>query len=739
MKVVIAEKPSVAREYARVLGATIRKDGYLEGNGYQVTWAIGHLVRLADAEEYGYEKWRLEDLPIIPESFKLAITANEGLRKQFNIIKDLFAQATEIIVGTDAGREGELIFRYIYQVSGCNKPFKRLWISSQTDQAIRDGFNKLKAGTDYDNLYFAARSRSEADWLVGINATRALTLSARAKSVLSLGRVQTPVLAMICSRYLEHINFKPEAYWELFITLEKDRKKFRAKHPVAFKKAEEAEAAKSKVTDTATCTRAETKKVFEQAPLLFDLTSLQQETNKKFSFSAQKTLDIAQELYEKYKLITYPRTGSRYLSDDIYPKIPGLLEVVAAKAKFTAYASGLRLSPISKRPISNDKVTDHHAIIPTETSPVSVSLPPDAEKVYDLIVTRFLAAFSPPCEKEVTQLDFLSGGLLFKASGSVILVPGWRAVEEEMKEKEDDASDENQKLPKVYQGDVLPVTDPSVIKKMTKAKPIHSESSLLRLMETAGKELEDDELRQAIKDCGIGTPATRASVIETLFERKYIEREKKKIIPTEKGLQVYELVKDQPLASVGMTGNWEKALNLIAEGKRNYSQFIVGIHSYTQEVVATMKQAGLSMPGAQNPRIEIMEVGKMGEEVVKAGKGQYGTFVIYQEKFYPVPGREPAEITLEIAMAAVEAKKVLDQERAALRKQNLIAKVGKTYEIRNGQYGLYVTDGKVNASLPKNISPEEAATWKVDQCKKTIAAYLEWKKTRSTGELNSNK
>ncbi|MDO1449028.1 DNA topoisomerase 3 [Rhodocytophaga aerolata] len=734
MKVVIAEKPSVARDYAKVLGATSRKDGYLEGNGYQVTWAIGHLVRLADAEEYGFAKWKLEDLPIIPGQFKLSLTGDAGLQKQFSVIKNLFANATEIIVGTDAGREGELIFRYIYQISGCNKPFKRLWISSQTDQAIRDGFAKLKSGTDYDNLYFAARSRSEADWLVGINATRALTLSSRAKSVLSIGRVQTPVLCMICARYLEHINFKPEAYWDLYITLEKDSKKFKARHPVAFKKQEEAEAAHRQVTDTATCTRAETKKVLEQAPLLFDLTSLQQESNKKFGFPAQKTLDIAQDLYEKYKLITYPRTGSRYLSDDLYPKIPGMLDVVASKTKFTAHANLLKLSPISRRPFNNDKVTDHHALLPTETNPSGVSLPPEAEKIYDLIVTRFLAAFSPPCEKEVTGLDFLSGGLLFKASGSVILVPGWRAVEEELKEKDDDPADENQKLPKVYQGDILPVTDPAVIKKMTKAKPIHTESTLLKLMETAGKELDDDELRQAIKNCGIGTPATRASVIETLFERKYIDREKKKIIPTEKGLQVYELVKDQPIASVSMTGNWEKALNLIAEGKRNYSQFIVGIHTYTQEVVATMKQAGLAMPGAQNPKVEIHEVGKIGEDLVKAGKGQYGTFIIYQEKFYNVADKEPTEITPEIAMAAIEAKKVQDKEKAALRKQNLVAKIGKRYEIRNGQYGLYVTDGKINASLPKNITAEVAATWKAEQCKQTIAYYVEWKKNRDASK-----
>ncbi len=374
MKVVIAEKPSVAREYARILGATQRREGYLEGNGYAVTWAIGHLVQLADAEAYGYEKWRLEDLPILPQPFQLALTGDDGLRKQFNVIKDLFARAEEIIVGTDAGREGELIFRYIYQVSGCDKPFRRLWISSQTDAAIREGFRNLRPGTEYDNLYFAARSRSEADWLVGINATRALTLSARAKSVLSLGRVQTPVLAMICDRYLEHVNFKPEPYWLLSVTLEKDGQAFKARHPVVFKTAEEAEVARQKVEPTATCTKAETKKVFEGAPLLFDLTSLQQETNKRFGFSAQQTLDLAQALYERHKLITYPRTGSRYLTDDLYPKIPALLDVVGNKPKFAGHAARLRQSPISRRPIHNEKVTDHHALLPTETNPNAANL-----------------------------------------------------------------------------------------------------------------------------------------------------------------------------------------------------------------------------------------------------------------------------------------------------------------------------------------------------------------------------
>jgi DNA topoisomerase-3 len=737
MKVVIAEKPSVAREYARILGATQRREGYLEGNGYAVTWAIGHLVQLADAEAYGCEKWRLEDLPILPEPFQLAVTGDEGLRKQFNVIKDLFAKAEEIIVGTDAGREGELIFRYIYQVSGCDKPFKRLWISSQTDAAIREGFRNLRPGTEYDNLYFAARSRSEADWLVGINATRALTLSARAKSVLSLGRVQTPVLAMICDRYLEHVNFKPEPYWLLSVTLSKDGQAFKARHPVVFKTAEEAEATRQKVEPTATCTKAETKKVFEGAPLLFDLTSLQQETNKRFGFSAQQTLDVAQALYERHKLITYPRTGSRYLTDDLYPKIPALLDVVGSKARFAGHAARLRQSPISRRPINNEKVTDHHALLPTETNPNAAHLSPDEEKLYDLIVTRFLAAFSPPCEKEVTTLEFLSGGVLFRANGSVILVPGWRAVEEEVKEtgkkgnkkedkKEDDDEEENQSLPKVYVNDVLPAKDPTVVKKMTKAKPVHTESSLLKLMETAGKELDDEELRQAIKECGLGTPATRAAVIETLFTREYIARDKKKIVPTEKGLQVYGLVKDRSIASVGLTGNWEKALNLIARGERNYEQFIGAIHRYAQKVVDGLREAGTQYKGEQRAAVPLMEVGLLDDKPVKAGKGQYGTYILYDEKFYRVEGKEPAEVTPEVARAAIEARHKQDQEKA----QNVVARVGKRYEIRNGRYGLYVTDGKTNATLPRDVDAEQVKTWTATQCKETIANYLAWKKDR---------
>jgi DNA topoisomerase III len=591
MKIVIAEKPSVARDLAKVLGAIQKKDGYLEGNGYQVTWALGHLVQLADPKAYGFEIWDARDLPMLPSPFQYRVSADAGIRKQFNIIKGLFSDASEILVATDAGREGELIFRYIYYLSGCNKPFKRLWISSQTDQAIRDGFNNLKPGTQYDNLYYAARGRSEADWLVGMNATRSLTLSAQSKGVLSLGRVQTPILAMICSRYVEHTNFKPEPFWELWIGLEKEAKPFKAKHPPVFKSQAEADLAKAKVTAQAQCTKAETKKAIEQAPLLFDLTSLQQETNQRFGFSAQQTLDLAQDLYEKQKVITYPRTGSRYLSDDLYAKIPALMRTVSNLSSFQPISSGLMALPISKRPFNAAKVTDHHAILPTETNPATSGLAGDHYKLYQLIVTRFLAAFSPPCEKEVTQLEFVSGGLLFKASGSLIMVPGWRAVESEPAKQEEE-EDNEQKLPKVVQGDILPVGAKQVVKKMTQPKPIHTEASLLKLMETAGKDLEDESLREALKEGGIGTPATRANIIETLFKREYIQREKKKIVPTPTGLEVYELVKDQPIASAEMTGKWERELNRIALGKGDYPAFMENIRAYARQITQDLLQMG---------------------------------------------------------------------------------------------------------------------------------------------------
>ncbi len=484
------------------------------------------------------------------------------------------------------------------------------------------------------------------------------------------------------------------------------------------------------LTTLATCTKAETKKVNEYAPLLFDLTSLQQEANRKFSLSAQDTLNIAQDLYEKHKLITYPRTGSRYLTEDMYEGIPALVDVVANIPRFAPFVQELKKHPISRRPINGKKVTDHHALLPTETDPTKAHLSAIEKKVYALIVTRFLAAFSPVCQKEVTKLEFMCGELLFKASGTVIVVPGWREVEYESRQKGNEKTDddEDQELPKVAKGDILPVSDPAVVKKMTKAKPIHAEASLLKLMETAGKDLEDEELKEAIKECGLGTPATRASVIETLFTREYIIRDKKKLLPTEKGLQVYELVKDRSIASVDLTGRWEKSLNLIARGERAYEQFIEAIHKYTHDIVKNLSEAGAHYQGEKREVADQTEIGLFEEQMVRAGKGQFGTYLLHKGKFYHVEIKEPNQVELPEAITIIEQRRAYETTRDAEMEKNTVAVVGKRYTILTGKYGLYVTDGQTNASLPKHISTDEAKTWNAQQCRQTITSYKQWKK-----------
>lgn len=449
--------------------------------------------------------------------------------------------------------------------------------------------------------------------------------------------------------------------------------------------------------------------------------------------SAQDTLSVAQNLYEKHKLITYPRTGSRYLTEDMYEGIPDLMDVVANIPKFAPIVQELKKHPVSKRPVNGKKVTDHHALLPTETDPTKAQLSAAEKKIYTLIATRFLAAFSPVCKKEVTRLEFMCGKLLFKASGTVIVEPGWRNVEKEVQQKKKDSEndDDDQKLPKVVKGDVLPSSDPSIVKKMTKAKPIHAEASLLKLMETAGKDLEDEELKEAIKECGLGTPATRASVIETLFAREYIVREKKKLVPTEKGLQVYELVKDRSIASVDLTGRWEKALNLIAKGERAYSQFIEAINTYTHDIVKNLSEAGAQFQGERRASAGHVEVGNFEEQPVRAGKGQYGTYLHHKGKFYNVEEKEPEQVELTEAISIIEKRRAYEAERAAELEKNTVAAIGKRYKILTGKYGLYVTDGKTNASLPKHISTDEARTWGARQCREAISSYKKWKKTQA--------
>lgn len=594
MKVIIAEKPSVGREIARVFGANTKKDGYIEGKGYTFTWAFGHLLQLAAPQEYGYYGWSVQNLPMLPPKFKLAIRKvktkdgivdDPGVKKQLDIIKSLFDEATEIIVATDAGREGELIFRYIYYYLKCKKPFKRLWISSQTDAAIKEGFRNLKPGTDYDTLFNSAHCRSQSDWLVGMNATQALSLASGNKSVLSLGRVQTPTLAMICARYLENRDFKPETYYQVAIFPDKDGQKFKAISDKNFKTREEAQAVLDAVTQTALVLSVEAKPRKEPPPLLHDLSSLQQEANKKKGFTADQTLNLLQTLYEG-KLVTYPRTGSRYIGDDVFAQVPSLITGLQSHPDFAKQAAVLNGAKLSKRSVNAKKVTDHHAILPTGEKPWQLSA--DLQAVYDLVAGRMLEAFHSDCIKEITKI-ILSSGNKFVASGTVIREAGWRSVFNDP--EEDKKDEENPALPKVAKDEELPVADKALVEKQTKPKPLYNEATLLKALETAGKEIEDEELREAMKAGGLGTPATRAAIIETLLSRKYILREKKNLVPTPMGIAVYEVVKNQRIAQAELTGSWEKRLEEIRSGA-SVSAFQEEIKAYTREITQELLRSG---------------------------------------------------------------------------------------------------------------------------------------------------
>jgi len=603
MKVVIAEKPSVARELAKVFGATTKRNGYIEGKGYTFTWAFGHLLQLAPPQDYGFIGWRRQHLPMLPAKFKLAIRKvktkdgfvdDPSVKKQLDIIKQLFDEATEIIVATDAGREGELIFRYIYYFLKCKKPFKRLWISSQTDEAIKDGFRNLKPGTEYDTLFNSAHCRSESDWLVGMNATQALSISAGSRSVLSLGRVQTPTLAMICSRYLEVKNFVPQLFYQLSIQVDQDGQLFKATSVNNFDKKEEAEALFEKIEDLksgfplgAEILDVEAKPRKEPPPLLHDLSSLQQEANKKKGFTADQTLGLLQNLYES-KLVSYPRTGSRYIGDDVFANIPALIEKAQSHALFGKQAEYLLTIPLNRRSVNAKKVTDHHAILPTG-EPV-YGLSPDKQAVYDMVVGRMLEAFHKECVKEITKIT-ISSGSIFIANGTVIRSAGWRSV---LNDKDDDKKEEEISLPKVKAGTHLPITDKALLEKQTKPKAMYNEASLLKALETSGKEIEDEELRYAMKDTGLGTPATRASIIETLITREYITREKRNLIPTQKGLAVYDVVKDQKIAQAELTGQWEKRLEEIRTGA-SVMDFKTEITDYTRTITNELLIAGAGL------------------------------------------------------------------------------------------------------------------------------------------------
>ncbi len=577
---IIAEKPSVARDIARIVGANSRQDGYLEGNGYIVTWAIGHLITLAMPEAYGFSAYKAEDLPIRPNPFQLVVRqvrkdkeyiSDPAALKQLKVIRSCFDKADRIVVATDAGREGELIFRYIYQHLGCRKPFDRLWISSLTDKAIREGLSNLKSGKCYDNLYYSAKARSEADWLVGINASRALSIVR--KGGYSLGRVQTPTLAMVCRRYIENHDFSSVPYWKLSALMEKEGISLKAVGCKDYENEALAQTALATLRSQSQLTvESVARKVGHTSPpLLYDLTALQKEANRRHGFSADKTLSIAQSLYEK-KITTYPRTGSRYISEDVFEEVPALLRKTGATIT----------PPLNRHSVDNAKITDHHAIIPTGETPQGLSA--EEVTVYQMVVTRFVEAFSPDSEEERMQVRFTDGtnSFAWKACRQISL--GWKTVqkgkEAEADKKEDDDEQFLSSLPNLTEGENLPVLDAEITEHKTKPKPLYTEAALLSAMENAGKEVEDAESKKAMAECGIGTPATRANIIETLILRDYIRRDKKSIIPTEKGLAVYEIVKDKRIANAEMTGSWELTLATIEAGQMPPEKFAQGINSY---------------------------------------------------------------------------------------------------------------------------------------------------------------
>ena len=577
---IIAEKPSVARDIARIVGATNKQDGYLEGNNYFVTWAMGHLITLAMPEAYGFSAYKAEDLPIRPNPFLLVVRqvrkdkeyiSDPAALKQLKVIRSCFDKADRIIVATDAGREGELIFRYIYQHLGCRKPFDRLWISSLTDKAIREGLSNLKPGNNYDNLYYSAKSRSEADWLVGINASRALSIVR--KGGYSLGRVQTPTLAMVCRRYIENHDFSSVPYWKLSALMEKEGISLKA---VGCKDYENEALAQTALASLRSQSQLKVESVARKVghtspPLLYDLTALQKETNRRHGFSADKTLSIAQSLYEK-KITTYPRTGSRYISEDVFEEVPALLHKI-----------GISLSnPLNRHSVDNAKITDHHAIIPTGETPSGMSA--DETTIYQMVVNRFIEAFSPDSEEERMLVRFTDGNSTFAWKACRQISLGWKAVqkgkEAEAEKKEGGEEQVLSSLPNLIEGENLPVLDAEITEHKTKPKPLYTEATLLSAMENAGKEVEDAESKKAMAECGIGTPATRANIIETLILRDYIRRDKKAIIPTEKGLAVYEIVKDKRIANAEMTGSWELTLAATEAGQMPPEKFAQGINSY---------------------------------------------------------------------------------------------------------------------------------------------------------------
>ena len=610
MIVCVAEKPSVGAYIANVLGAKQRHDGYFEGNGYQVTWTFGHLCALRDPQEYTeqWKAWSLSSLPMIPPRFAIKVFGDEGVHKQFNVIKALIEQADEVINCGDAGQEGELIQRWVYQQAGIKCPVKRLWVSSLTEEAIREGFQNLKSQDEYQHLYEAGLMRAIGDWLLGMNATRAYTIryargTGRDRQVLSVGRVQTPTLALVVKRQAEIEHFVPKTYWELK-TKYRDTL-FSAQLPAeedeyAITSEEQGQALVDGIKDEPlTITSVEKKKGLEYAPKLYDLTSLQVDCNKKFSFSAEQTLQLIQSLYEK-RITTYPRVDTTYLSEDIYPKVPGTLAGIKDYYPQVAPLIGAKL-PKSKKVFDNKKVTDHHAIIPTGQRPEGLTA--DEKKVFDLVALHFIAAFYPECEVSKTTVLAKAGEIDFKVTGREVIKPGWRTVfEKEETSQPSDPSDSSEEessnsLPAFVKGESGP-HEPVLKEKTTTPPAYYTEATLLRAMETAGKTVENDELREAMKENGIGRPSTRAAIIEKLYQRKYIVKQGKSLRATETGINLIHLIISPLLKSAELTGLWEKKLREIERGEYEAKDFLEELKTMTADVIRDVKsnKAGMLCP-----------------------------------------------------------------------------------------------------------------------------------------------
>ncbi|MDQ6841689.1 MAG: DNA topoisomerase 3 [Actinomycetota bacterium] len=634
---VIAEKPSVGRDLTRVLpGAFTKGEGFLEGPEHVVTWAVGHLVQLADPDEYDdrFKKWRMADLPIVPDRFKLVIR-DERSKKQMSVVKrQLGREDVELVVNAcDAGREGELIFAYLYEKAGSEKPVKRLWLNSMTTSAIEDAFGRLRPRSELASLEAAARSRSEADWIVGMNSTRAATIRLRSSfdGAVSLGRVQTPTLAILARREEEIRAFTPEPYWVVDATFDpvadgprKYEGRYHAGANPRLPTADEAMTVVGACRDQrGEITKLEKTERHERAPFLYDLTSLQRDANSRYSFAARRTLAAAQRLYEEHKALTYPRTNSRFLTKDMIPDIKPIARLVGGQREYTAaarYVQSLDVLPLA-RVVNDAKVTDHHAIIPTraERHPVD-RMNSDDRRIYDLVVRRFLAVFHPEAVFENTRVETTVSSYVFRTRGKVMLVPGWRGVYGELPDSDRAEDDEGreQQLPRLVRGEQVQVLEVGSEEKVTKPPRRYTEGALLGAMETAGKLVDDEELREAMKDSGIGTPATRAAIIERLLQVGYIERDGRALVVTEKGLNVIRLLGEHALTSPGLTGDWERRLALIESGTDSREAFMGDIVKFTEETVGELDQ---KLKDVRIPRAQLGPCPICGREIVENRKG----------------------------------------------------------------------------------------------------------------------